>query len=162
MAGKKSSKPKEERRTFMIPWLDQEVVDAVSNEIASPWFQENDSDEGCNKRYETYMMGKFECSNNDCSKNGWGSKKVAIVIRGYPGNGYNAVVYNQRCESCNWLGIFTPNEKSYVDLVAYRLKKWAGVAKKRPYYKKKEGLPHKRSLCEGCKSGVCRQANDWD
>lgn len=162
MAKKKSFKLKEERRTFLIPWLDQEVVDAVSDEIASTWFQENDSDEGCNKKYETFVMGKFKCSNNACHENGWGSKKVAIVIRGYPRNGYNAVVYNQRCKSCNWLGIFKLNEKVYVERVAYWLKKWAGVAVERSNHKKKKGLPHETSLCEGCMSGVCRQANDWE
>jgi hypothetical protein len=53
---------------------------------------------------------------------------VIIQIRGYSGNGYNAVVFNQRCRSCDWLGALTLDEKSYIDRVAYRLKKWAGVA----------------------------------
>jgi hypothetical protein len=68
-------------------------------------------------------MGKFRCNNNGCSNRGWGSKKVTILIRGYPENGYNAVVFNQRCMSCNGLGTLTLDENSYVKRVAYRLKK---------------------------------------
>ena len=161
MARKKSSKRKEGARTLLIPWLHQEVVDAVSDEIAPAWFHENDSDEDSNNSWPTSVMGRFECSNNGCSTNGWTSKRVAILIRGYPRNGYNAVIYNQRCRSCNWLGILKLNEQSYVDRVAYWLKRWAGVAVERPDHKKKKTPPHERSLCEGCKSGICRQSNDW-
>ncbi|KAF1361535.1 hypothetical protein EJ07DRAFT_111719, partial [Lizonia empirigonia] len=80
-----------------------------------------------------------------------------ILIRGYPTNGYNAVVFNQRCKSCNKLGTLKMNEESYVDRVAYRLKKWAGVQLARPYSGLKKGLPHKSELCESCKRGICEQ-----
>lgn len=157
---KKSYNPKEEARTLLVPWLHQDIVDAVSDEIALTWFHENDSDKDSNNKWKTNIMGRFECSNNACSTNGWSSKKIAMVIRGYPRNGYNAVVYNQRCRSCNQLGIVKLNEKSYVDRVTYWLKTWAGVAVEQPNHKRKEGPPHQRALCEGCKSGVCQEAYD--
>jgi hypothetical protein len=159
---KKSSKPKEEARTFLIPWLHEEVVDAVSDEIALTWFHENDSDEGSNNEWPTNIMGSFKCGNNACYKKGWGSKKVAMLIRGYPRNGYNAVVYNQRCRSCEWLGILKLNEQSYIDRVAYWLKIWAGVPVERPNRRKrKKTPPHESSLCEGCRSGICQQSNEY-
>jgi len=140
----------------MFPSLHQDVVDAVSGQIASARFHNEDSDGDSNKKYLTHVMGKFKCNNNACSKGGWGSKKVAIQIRGYPRNGYNAVVFNQRCKSCNQLGNLTLDEKSYVDRVAYRLKKWAGIPMEKQYYDRKNGPPHESTLCEGCKIGVCQ------
>jgi hypothetical protein len=163
MARGKSFKPKGERRTsFMFPSLHQNVVNAVPDRIVSTWFHEKDSDRDSNNKYETHIIGRFKCSNNACSERGWGSKMVAILIRGYPRNGYNAVVFNQRCKSCNQLGTLTINEESYVDRVAYRVKKWAGVPMKQPSYAPSKGPPHESSLCEGCKRGVCRQTNDWE
>jgi len=162
MARKKSSKPKGETKpSFMFSSLHQNVEEAVCGEIASTWFQEKDSDRDSNNKYSTHVMGKFKCGNNACSTGGWGSKKVAILIRGYPSNGYNAVIFNQRCKSCNKLGNFTLDEESYVERVAYRLKKWAGIHMEQPYYASKVGSPHKSDLCEGCKRGVCQQKNDW-
>ena len=163
MARKKFSKLKGETRiSFMFPSLHQDVVNAVSDEITSTWFHDKDSDRDSNNEYSTHVMGKFNCNNNACSTDGWGSKKVAILIRGYPMNGYNAVVFNQRCRACNRLGTLVLDEKSYVDRVAYRLKKWAGIQIEQRYYAPKEGLPHARNLCEGCRRGVCRQTNVWE
>ena len=144
----------------MFPSLHQDVVDAVCDTVASTWFHKKDSDSDSNNEYSTHVMGKFKCNNNACSTGGWGSKKVAILIRGYPRNGYNAVVFNQRCESCDQLGTLILDKKSYVDRVAYRLKKWAGIPMDKPYYASKKGLPHKTELCEGCKREVCQQTND--
>lgn len=88
MAKKTSSKPKRETRTsLMFPTLHQDVIDAVSDTITSAWFQEEDSDAGSNNKHPTHVMGKFKCNNNACFKNGWSSKKIAILIRGYPGHG---------------------------------------------------------------------------
>jgi hypothetical protein len=89
-------------------------------------------------------------------KTGWGSKQVAIHIRGYPGNGYNAIVFLQRCDSCNRLGELSLNNNSYVERIVYRLKKWAGVAVAQPFYGGEDGRgPHRSDLCEGCKAGYC-------
>ncbi|KAF1956998.1 hypothetical protein CC80DRAFT_394983, partial [Byssothecium circinans] len=158
MGRKKFAKPNGETRTsFMFPSLHQNVANAVSDKIASTRFHGKDDDRDSTNEYSTHVMGKFRCNNQACSTGGWGSKKVAILIRRYPKNGYNAVVFNQRCRSCNRLGTLTLDEESYVDRVAYRLKKWAGVPMEQQQYTRKEGLPHESSLCEGCKRGVCRQ-----
>ncbi|KAF2682588.1 hypothetical protein K458DRAFT_432577 [Lentithecium fluviatile CBS 122367] len=163
MPGKKSSKPKAETRTsFMFPSLHQDVMEAIADQIPSARFYPHDSDRGSNNKYSTNVMGKFKCNNNACRQGGWGSKVVSILIRGYPGNEYNAVVFNQRCKSCNRLGIMTLDEESYVDRVAYRVKKWAGVLTEQRVYVPKKGPPHESSLCEGCKRGVCRKVFGWE
>jgi hypothetical protein len=161
-AKKKKKSPKEETRTsFTFPLLHQDVMNVISDEITSARFLENDSDEYSNNESSTNVMGKFKCNNDACSRDGWNSKMVAILIKGYPRNGYNAVVFNQRCRSCNHLGTLTLDKKSYIDRVAYRLKKWAGVPVEQPPYSEKEGLPHESSLCEGCKRNLCQQKHNW-
>jgi hypothetical protein len=77
------------KTSYMFPLLHQDVVIAVSGEIASPLFHPDDSDSAANITYSTNVMGKFKCTNNTCSNYGWGSKKVAILIRGYPEGWYN-------------------------------------------------------------------------
>lgn len=111
------------KSTFMCLNLHHSVIKAVSNEITSVWFNAKGTDGNSSKTYSTHVIGKFKCSNQGCSKDGWGSKKVAILIRGYPKNGYNDIVFNQRYESCRRLGIFTLDEDSYIERFAYRLRK---------------------------------------
>jgi hypothetical protein len=57
---------------------------------------------------------------------------VAISIRGYLRNGYNAVVFNQRCMACLCLGAFTLDVESYVDRVYHLFDRdsltWGGHA----------------------------------
>jgi len=152
----KASKSKRETRTsFVFPSLHEDVVKAVSETIDSTWFCENNDDEEVDE-YSTHVMGKFRCMNRACSAGGWGSKKVAIVIRGYAENGYNAEVFNQRCKSCNQLGTFTLDQNSYVDRVAYRIQKWAGVPVKKQFFGGNTSLPHEEEFCEGCKRGFCQ------
>lgn len=153
---------RETRSSFMFPSLHQDVINAVSDDIASIWFQEDESNKDGNNEYSTHVMGKFRCNNSTCMTDGWSSKKVAMLIRGYRENGYHAIVFNQRCKACGQLGSLALNEESYIDRVAYRLKKWAGVPLERQEYTTEEGLPHERSFCEGCKRGVCRQTMIWE
>lgn len=163
MGRKKSTKPKRETRTsFTFPSLHQDVVNAVSERVASTLAYEDNSNRRPNNEHPTNVMGKFRCMDRACSTGGWGSKMVAILIKGYAGNRYNAVVFNQRCKTCNQLGTFTLDETSYVDRVAYRVQKWAGVRMETLPYKPKSGLPHKTEFCEGCKRGVCRRTDDWE
>ena len=60
-------------------------------------------------------MGKFKYNNDAYSADDQGSKKVAILIRGYPKNGYNAVVFNQRYKPYNWLGTLILDKELYVN-----------------------------------------------
>ena len=157
----KSSKPKPKPRSeakvsYTYPSLHKEVSLAISGEISKIWFN-NQKASRANNEYSTTVMGKFICKNGKCPKHGWSSKKVAILIKGYAGNGYSAIVFNQRCQSCNELGILTIDKQSYIERVAYRLKKWAGVRVDEQYFVSQEGLPHKPELCEGCKRGYCQR-----
>lgn len=146
----------ETRTSFMFPALHQKVTGTVAGYLATAQFHKKDSAEGSNNEYSTSVMGKFTCNNQACSASIWTSKKVAIMIRGYPGNQYNAVVFNQRCKSCEQLGTFSLDQTSYVDRVAYRLKKWAGIRMEhRSTSPVDKGPAHERSLCEGCRLGVC-------
>jgi len=141
--------------SFKFPMLHPDILKAVEGHILPPEF--NMEDAGFDKKYPTHVMGRFACGNEDCPKKAWFSMKVAIVIRRYPGNRYNAVVFNQRCDSCKRLGTLTLDNDSYVERVAYRLKKWAGVWMAVPEYRGRTGPPHMCALCEGCKRGVCQQ-----
>ena len=147
----------EAKTTYTFPGLHINVAMAVSNDIASIRYHGKRSKAIVDREYSTYVMDKFTCVNQACKINGWGSKKIAILIRGYPNNGYDATVYNQRCRSCNRLGILTIDVNSYVDRVAYRLRKWAGSTNLvLQQYFSKNGPPHRQDLCEGCKRGVCQ------
>jgi hypothetical protein len=87
---------------------------------------------------------------------------VAIWIKGCPQGGNNAIVYNQCYESCNWLGGLTLDEESYIEQIAYSLKKWAGMRIEQPPIGTGLGRgPHKSEHCEGCKAGYCSQADDF-
>ncbi|KUI71987.1 hypothetical protein VM1G_11789 [Cytospora mali] len=118
--------------SFTFPQLHQAVSSVVSDDIGSTWFNIQAGGNFQNE-YSTNVMGRFECNNNSCPNNGWGSKKVAILIRGYPNNGYNATVFNQRCQSCNQLGSLTLDNASYVERVSYRIKKNLTMPRRKDY-----------------------------
>ncbi|KAF4506565.1 hypothetical protein G6O67_006635 [Ophiocordyceps sinensis] len=99
-------------------------------------------------------MGRFVCRNRSCTKDGWGSKKIAITIRMYAGASYNARVYSQRCKHCDVASSPTLDD-SCPDRVAYRIKKWCGIELDRPQGAQGRGPPHEKSLCEGCQAGHC-------
>jgi hypothetical protein len=151
--------PQETRKFFTFPALHPNVADAVSPEIPSTWFNSDVSDGAFDEDYNTHVMGKFTCTNKKCKKRFWGSKKVSIEIRGYDNNGYSAIVYNQSCKDCDELGTFELDIPSYVERVAYRLKRWAGVDMKAPPFGGILGPPHEQDYCEGCKLGKCQQGD---
>ncbi|KAL0929834.1 uncharacterized protein CTRU02_215264 [Colletotrichum truncatum] len=162
MAKPKSTKPKRApRSSFKYPLLHEEVSKAVSDDLPSTWFNKNGRKKNPNNEYSTNVMGRFRCNNNSCSNTTWTSKKVSIVIRGFSGNGYDAVVFNQRCMHCDELGSFTLDKQSYVQRVAYRLKRWAGVEMEKPPYAVNKGPPHQEDFCEGCKRGYCQKRNGF-
>jgi hypothetical protein len=152
----------ETREFFMFPELHPTIVEAVSTEISSTWFNEDDEDDNFDHQRFTHVMGDFKCNNKTCKKKFWNSRKVAIEIKGYNYNGYNAVVYNQRCKSCNWLATFTLDERSYIERVAYRLKRWAGVDVEAPFFNRIKRLPHEQEYCEGCKRGKCQEEDRFE
>ncbi|KAI6080527.1 zinc-binding domain-containing protein [Hypoxylon rubiginosum] len=143
-----------DRNTF--PSLHHDVSNAVSSDISRTWYNQKRGGRA-DDEYQPHVKGTFKCDSDGCAKHGWSSKKVAILIRRYHGNGYNADVFNQRYRSCSKLGTFTLDEASYIDRVAYRLKKWAGVKMEVKDYNRGEGPPHETKLCEGCKAGYCQE-----
>ncbi|KAK2035804.1 hypothetical protein LZ31DRAFT_435967, partial [Colletotrichum somersetense] len=148
------------RTSFKYPFLHKDVSKVVFNDLPLTLFNNNGSEDSSINEYSTNVMGKFKCDNPNCSNTLWTSKKMAIVIRGYQKNGYDAVVFNQRCKSCEELGSFTLDKRSYVERIAYRLKRWAGISTEQPFYAGKDGPPHQADLCEGCKRGYCQKRND--
>ncbi|TEA14139.1 hypothetical protein C8034_v003182 [Colletotrichum sidae] len=162
MTKNKSNKLKGETKAlFTFPHLNQEIADAVAEYIPSTWFNRK-LDQPPLRMRSTNVIGRFTCDNASCSTRSWSSGIVSIVIKGYEDNGYNAVVYNQRCKSCKRLGSLTLDEGCYVERVAYWLKKWAGVEMERPVHAIKSTPPHKSDLCEGCKAGYCRQGRSLE
>ncbi|KAK4096761.1 hypothetical protein N658DRAFT_480107 [Parathielavia hyrcaniae] len=162
MARKRAYKPKAETfrgATATFPSLHEDVENALRYSFITPewWFNHAGNDNDATEDYSTNVMGRFECRNANCPQPGWGSKKIAIQIRRYEGNGYDAVVFMQRCRSCEKIGALKLEENSYVDRVVYRLKKWAGVETETPEYSGGLGPPHEEDLCEGCKRGHCQR-----
>ncbi|EEU36114.1 uncharacterized protein NECHADRAFT_53170 [Fusarium vanettenii 77-13-4] len=145
----------------MYPALHDELLKELEEDDLYLTFNNNDDERGRIETYDTNIMGRFTCHNNNCTSRGWSSKKIAITIRMYNGDRYNARVYHQRCRSCNWLSRPDLDVDTYVDRVAYRLKKWSGVEVERPFYSRKIGKPHERALCEGCKNGHCKEGELW-
>jgi hypothetical protein len=103
--------------------------------------------------YDTSIMGHFDCNNPDCRSSGWDSIKIAITIRRYQNKKYNAKVWHQCCMKCDYVGELTLDVDSYVDCVAYRLKKWSGLNPDKPPHSITAKGPRQKKFCEGCKAG---------
>ncbi|KAL4782733.1 zinc-binding domain-containing protein [Aspergillus varians] len=147
-------KIKSPRTYSMYPNLHSSVSDLLKSTGLMFTFHNGDTDRNCIEQYDTSIMGRFSCHNHNCTTKGWSSKKVAITIRMYPGDKYNARVYHQRCRQCKWVS--RPGlDRSYAERIVYRLKKWNGVDVETPYYDGESKGPHNRNLCEGCKAGHC-------
>ncbi|KAK3376038.1 zinc-binding domain-containing protein [Lasiosphaeria ovina] len=173
--------------TVTLPSLHEAVLAATGGLInPSPWFNHSaglDGEATAVDEYSTNIMAHFQCPNSGCGRAGWGSKKVGILIRRYYSShhdsdinnpnvwplfgagagaeamGYDAVVFNQRCKRCNGLGAMAVDEGAYVERVAYRLKKWAGVPMATQVYAPRLlGPEHESELCEGCKAGYCMRS----
>ncbi|KAJ4289453.1 hypothetical protein N0V88_006934 [Collariella sp. IMI 366227] len=137
---KKPYKPKrqthQDATAVMFPNLHKDVGSVLIEEPILPewWFHTTGGDSEAIDEYPTNVMGGFDCRNPGCLRTGWSSKKIAILIRRFPDNGYNAEVFKQRCKSCKELGALRLDENAYVERVAYRLKKWAGISVETPPY----------------------------
>ncbi|KAL4945093.1 hypothetical protein BDV06DRAFT_219625 [Aspergillus oleicola] len=144
----------------MYPELDDAVSSLLEDDSFLVYdFNHTDTDWGVKNTYDTNVMGRFACPNNNCSKTGWNSKLVAITIREYPGGSYNVRVYHQRCQNCNWVSKPDLDEDCYAERIVYRLKKWNGMEVVKRYYSKESKGPHEGDLCEGCKAGHCQWVN---
>jgi hypothetical protein len=144
----------------MYPALHDSVSRLLKEYNLSFTFLAIDEDEGSIEVYDTNIMGRFKCLNKVCRKAGWASNVIAITIRMYPEQQYNARVYHQRCKGCGSLSQPLPDD-SYAERIAYRLKKWSGVEMDRPSYTvRTTKRPHERDLCEGCKHGHCKWSYD--
>lgn len=141
----------------MYPRLHNKVSQLLGKDNLRFEFHDVDDDKGHVETYDTNIMGKFTCNNQNCKTDGWSSKKIAITIRMYSGNRYNARVYSQHCKACNSCSRPSLDEESYVERVAYRIKKWKGVSVARPHYSGDAKGEHESDLCEGCKAGHCTQ-----
>lgn len=138
----------------MFPLMHDKVSSLLEVEDLHFTFHDRDDDIHCVETYDTSIMGRFRCYNQKCRSDGWPSKQIAITIRMYQGQRYNARVYCQHCISCNFLSKPILDD-SYAERVAYRLKKWCGVELERPAFSGQSKGPHAEKLCEGCKAGHC-------
>ncbi|KAH7080796.1 zinc-binding domain-containing protein [Paraphoma chrysanthemicola] len=150
---KSTAKPKQTKKWSMYPSLHNDVSDLLSNDDLFFTFYENDDNNSCTEDYDTTIMGQFNCSNPSC-RGVWTSKQIAITIREYSNERYNARVYYQSCKRCRMTSE-PVLDHSYAERVAYRLKKWSGVQVERPPFSGQSKGPHRSDLCEGCKQGHC-------
>ncbi|EDN03960.1 conserved hypothetical protein [Histoplasma mississippiense (nom. inval.)] len=114
-------------RWSMYPTHHESVSSLLQEDDLYFDFHDVDRAAGCINEYDTNIMGKFICDNKTCGTDGWSSKRIAITIRMYPREEYNARVYHQRCDGCGNLSRPVLNE-TYAERIVYRIKKWNGIA----------------------------------
>ncbi|KAJ5393562.1 uncharacterized protein N7487_011203 [Penicillium crustosum] len=133
------------------PRLHDNVAQVLDEEGLQVDFLDADDEATNIEDRDTNVMGRFICPNSGCNSSGWSSKKVAITIRMYPQQRYNARVYHQRCKNCNAVGRLVLDTECYVERVTYWLKKWNGIEVQPPDFSGQSRGPHNSELCEGCK-----------
>ncbi|KAL2803112.1 zinc-binding domain-containing protein [Aspergillus granulosus] len=142
------------------PKLHDDVARLLDEEGLQLDFFDADDEETNVEERDTNVMGRFICQNSGCYSSGWSSKKIAITIRMYPRQRYNARVYHQRCRNCRAVGRLILDTGCYAERVTYWLKKWNGIEVQRPDYSSQSRGPHDSELCEGCKVGHCPNSNE--
>ncbi|KAK5686895.1 hypothetical protein LTS10_001030 [Elasticomyces elasticus] len=144
----------------MRPALHDEVSRLLEAHNLLWEFVELDDSEGSLEEYVTSIKGTFTCTNaRCCSPQTWTSWKVALTIREFSDARYNARVYYQRCRCCK--SVCEPElDGTYADRIAYRLKKWSGIAMDPPPHS--NPTPHAAHLCEGCRAGYCNHTEDFE
>jgi hypothetical protein len=161
MTRRNSPRNPQRPRWAMFPSMHDNISRLLEVEGLDFRFHNRDEDIGSTQTYDTSIMGRFLCRNDNCQSEGWPSMRIAITIRMYQGERYNARVYYQRCKSCEWLSEPILDDP-YAERVAYRLKKWCGVAQERPQFSGKSKGPHQERFCEGCKAGHCSEGRGMD
>ncbi|KAI9373340.1 zinc-binding domain-containing protein, partial [Aspergillus egyptiacus] len=144
-----SRKRKAKKAPSMYPILHDTITALLeqSNPYLKFTFHPTDDDASATHKYNTNITGHFTCHNPHCPNPGWASKVIAVTIRMYPGNRYNARVYHQRCKTCQ--GVFRPkvDGETYAERIFYRLQKWCGVEVEKVDYRGARGKkPHQRGL----------------
>lgn len=159
----RSRMPREGRKAAKLwslyPKLHGDVAQVLDEEGLQMDFLEADDEATNIEDRDTNIMGRFICPNSGCISSGWSSKKVAITIRMYPRQRYNARVYHQRCRKCKAVGRLVLNTESYIERVTYWLKKWNGIEVQPPGFSGQSRGPHDSELCEGCKVGHCSNSS---
>ncbi|KAK3817132.1 MAG: zinc-binding domain-containing protein [Linnemannia elongata] len=140
-----------------------ELFGSVDVYLKKPFTFYDVDDDGLHalKEYDTFVSGFFLCSER-CSKRGWSSGKIAISIRLYDHEQYNARIHHQRCRVCDALSRPTLDADTYGERVSYRLNKWSGFKMSHPIYGKKTTPPHDCENCEACSIGRCPHDKDDD
>ncbi|KAK5997084.1 hypothetical protein PT974_02436 [Cladobotryum mycophilum] len=59
-------KPKSDKRWSMYPDLHSQVLDLIAEENLDFQFYHDDTDQNCEKDYDTNIMGRFICHKADC------------------------------------------------------------------------------------------------
>ena len=142
------------------PKLHDDITQLLDDEGLQMDFLDADDDTGKIRERDSNVMGRFICHNSKCRSGGWSSKKVAITIRMYPRQQYNARVYHQRCRNCGAVGRLVLDTGCYAERVTYWLKKWNGIEVERPLFSGQSRGPHDSRLCEGCRAGHCPNSNE--
>jgi len=161
MTQRKAQSKKQQPSWSMFPLMHENVSRLLEDEDLHFTFHDIDEDIDSIQTYDANIMGRFRCRNPKCRSNGWPSMRIAITIRMYEGERYNARVYHQRCKMCNMLSKPTLDD-SYAERVAYRLKKWRGIEQELPPFSDKSRGPHEEEFCEGCKAGHCTAGGGID
>ncbi|KAK1147836.1 hypothetical protein N8T08_000349 [Aspergillus melleus] len=142
---------KVEKLWSLQPKLHDDVALLLDEEGLQMDFFDADDEETNIEEWDTNIMGRFICQKKGCNSSGWSSKKIAITIRMYSQQRYNARVYHQRCRNCRTVGRLVLDSECYAERVTYWLKKWNGFEVRRPDYSGQSRGPHDSELCEGCK-----------
>ncbi|KAI2643202.1 zinc-binding domain-containing protein [Xylaria nigripes] len=145
----------------MFPSKHDEVAEILETEGLTFRFNNEDKEDGYIRDWDTSIMGRFKCNNKRCTTDGWSSKKIAIWIRMYDHERYNARVFHQHCLGCYSMAKPILDE-SYAQRVAYRLMKWSGVQLESPGHSGASKGPHEKRHCEGCKAGHCKAGSLFD
>lgn len=153
----KQKKQKKDTLWSMLPSRHKDVLFMLKGDSLKLKFHNNDDSASCIEDWDTNIRGRFSCRNRSCTSQGWPSKAIAITIRLYPSDRYNARIYHQRCRKCKTPGRLEEVDESYTERVSYWLKRWSGIVVQAPQiFRQKTRAPHQIDLCEGCRAGHCK------
>lgn len=146
--------PKAQQGWSIHPDLHDDVKYRLEEVNLSSEFYEIDDPVGSLEERDTHITGRFKCHNKSCKVKGWSSNMVAVTIRYYEGDRYNARVYHQRYVRCRTVEKPFLDE-SYSDRVVHWIKRWRGLKVDLSPPSRASKGPHREDLCEGCRNGRC-------